>query len=125
MLIRTNNWKEFSNHDPSHGSANSLEKVDGNVHVLTGGAGQMADPTVTGQFAPLLFRDLEKVDLSSQKVSILSSSTIMPTWIGCCHCGPHFIPEYGSAHVMLVVEHGPCPIARLLMIIRVREIEIT
>jgi len=48
MLTRIADWKEFSNHDRTYGSANSLESVHDQIHVLTGGNGEMSDPTVAG-----------------------------------------------------------------------------
>jgi len=53
MLTRINDWKDFSNHDRSFGSANSLESIHDQIHVLTGGNGEMSDPTVAGQFPSL------------------------------------------------------------------------
>jgi len=48
MLTRIADWKEFSNHDRTFGSANSLESIHDQIHVLTGGNGEMSDPTVAG-----------------------------------------------------------------------------
>jgi tyrosinase len=42
-------WAPFADHTPGKGSADSLESIHDNIHVLVGGNGQMSDPSVAGE----------------------------------------------------------------------------
>lgn len=61
MLTRIRDWNHFSNHDPTFGSANSLESIHDNIHVLVGGNGDMSDPAVAA-FDPIFFLHHANVD---------------------------------------------------------------
>ena len=53
MLTRITTWPAFSNHTVGDGgsTSNSLEGIHDGIHVDVGGRGQMADPSVAGEYS--------------------------------------------------------------------------